>query len=156
MALDTALRRASALNPACPWRSILPFPDGAITAEDRRTVAYFYSGNVATAPVLLETIGDIAAEANTGTYQFDLSIYFTGQTSYSIAPAVEVGWTFSTTTGLLTIDTDASSTFGPYTVTASNGTGSVDSNAFTVKVAASTTRAYRSFSGRSGIWRYIF
>lgn len=31
MAIDTREKRASALNPACPWRGIWPLPDGAVT-----------------------------------------------------------------------------------------------------------------------------
>ncbi len=58
----------------------------------------------------------------------DLSGYFTGATSYSIAPLVEAGWNFDTGTGILTVDTDVASSFGPYVVTGTNIDGSDDSN----------------------------
>lgn len=44
MALDTALKRASALHGALPWRSILPIPDGTVHQADRATVGLHYSG----------------------------------------------------------------------------------------------------------------
>lgn len=47
MALDTALKRASAINGSSPWRSILPFPDAAIGQGDRQTVGLHYSGVLA-------------------------------------------------------------------------------------------------------------
>lgn len=44
MAIDTALKRGSALNVSSPWRSILPLPDGAVTQPDRQVVPFMYSG----------------------------------------------------------------------------------------------------------------
>ena len=43
MAIDTALKRASAINVGSPWRGILPFPDGVIGAVDRPVVSFLYS-----------------------------------------------------------------------------------------------------------------
>lgn len=88
-------------------------------------------------PLLAASIPNQSAAADSGTRTFDLSVYFNGATSYSISPALEAGWSFNTTTGVLTIDTDATATFGPYTVTGTNADGSVDSNAFTVRVVLS-------------------
>lgn len=146
MAVDTALKRRSIVHLYSPWRSILPRPDGAYTARDRYTLAGLYSGLVAAVPVQVEGIGNLSAGFDTGTHDFDLSGYFSGQTSYSIAPAVEVGWAFNTSTGVLTIDTDVANTFGPYTVTATNAAGSVESNGFTVKVSESSAAIYGSLS----------
>lgn len=50
MALDTALKRASAVNVGCPWRGILPFPDGSVDQPDRQVVPVLYSGIEAVEP----------------------------------------------------------------------------------------------------------
>lgn len=110
-------------------------------------LAGLYSGLVAVAPVQLNPVPNLSAGFDTGTHDFDLSDYFSGQTSYSIDPAVEVGWTFNTSTGVLTIDTDDANTFGPYNVTAINGAGSIESNDFTVKVSVSTVTGYGTIGG---------
>lgn len=47
MAVDTALKRASAINVSSPWRGILPLPDGSVDAEDRQVVPFHYSGILA-------------------------------------------------------------------------------------------------------------
>lgn len=44
MAVDTAVKRFSALDPAMPWRASAVLPDGTINAADRRALARFYSG----------------------------------------------------------------------------------------------------------------
>lgn len=90
----------------------------------------------ASAPLLVESISNKSVASNSGTYQYDFSTKFFGATSYSIAPALEVGWSFNTSTGVFEIDTDADGTFGPYTVTGTNVTGSTDQNAFIVIVGA--------------------
>jgi hypothetical protein len=46
MAVDSAQKRASALNIMCPWRSILPLPD-TIDQADRQQVTFMYSGILA-------------------------------------------------------------------------------------------------------------
>lgn len=48
MALDSALKRASALNIGCPWRGVLPIPDGTVDEEDRPVLAYLYAFGAAT------------------------------------------------------------------------------------------------------------
>jgi hypothetical protein len=149
VAIDTSLKRRSIVHVGSPWRSVLPRPDGVYTSRDRYTLAGLYSGLVAAVPVQVETIGNIAAAFDSGTHEYDLTAYFSGQTSYSIDPALETGWSFDTDTGVLTIDTDDDGTFGPYTVTATNATGSVESNAFTVKVSASTVSPYGGLTVRS-------
>ncbi len=62
------------------------------------------------------------------------ALYFAGATSFAISPAIEAGWSFNTTNGTLTIDTDDADSFGPFTITATNDNGTTDSNAFTVAV----------------------
>jgi hypothetical protein len=47
MAIDTALKRFSAMNISNPWRSVLPLPDGTIDADDRQVVSLLYSGVLA-------------------------------------------------------------------------------------------------------------
>jgi hypothetical protein len=48
MALDTALKRGSAIHHGSPWRGILPLPDGGVDQADRQVVSFLYSGIVAT------------------------------------------------------------------------------------------------------------
>lgn len=155
MALDNRNRRASAITPSLPWRGMWPLPDGTLASEERYLMGGMYAGLIATPPVVLDVIGNISAKSNTGTFQYDFSDRFSGETSYSISPALEIGWSFNTSLGVLTIDTDADGTFGPYTVTASNGAGSVASNGFTVKVGPVEGRAYRGFARGTGVRRYL-
>jgi hypothetical protein len=51
MALDSVLKRASAINIQCPWRGILPIPDNDVEQPDRQVVSLFYSGITAGEPV---------------------------------------------------------------------------------------------------------
>lgn len=44
---DTAAKRQSAVDIGLPWRGIEPFPDSALSAGDRQTVAFQYSGILA-------------------------------------------------------------------------------------------------------------
>jgi hypothetical protein len=152
MAVDTVQRRLSIVNLGSPFRGILPLPDGAIEAEDRYTSVGLYGGNIGTAPQSAGQIPNFSAGFGTGAHAYDISAYFSGATSYAISPSVEAGWTFATDVGLLTIDTDAAGTFGPYTVTASNASGDTVGNVFTVKVSESSVRPYRGL--RRGIRNY--
>jgi hypothetical protein len=95
------------------------------------------------APVLQGSIPDFFERKDTGNHQYDLGAYFIGADSYAISPAVETGWNFNTSTGVLTIDTDAIGLFGPFTVTATNAFGSTPSNAFDVEVAKKDSGAGR-------------
>ncbi len=44
MAIDTAAKRYSALNPGNPWRGVFPLPDGTIGAQDRANIVWLYNG----------------------------------------------------------------------------------------------------------------
>lgn len=112
------------------------FGTGSFSGEIRQIVARGFFDS-AVIPVAVGTIPNLAAPYNSGTHDFDLEGYFTGETSFSISPTVEAGWSLNTSTGVLTIDTDAAGLFGPYTVTATNSAGSTDSNAFYVNVSQS-------------------
>lgn len=129
------------------------YGNGTLAGEIRQVVVRGYFASAAS-PIQVDQLPNFAAGSATGTHAYDLADYFTGETSFSIAPAVEAGWTFNTGTGVLTIDTDADGTFGPYTVTAINGAGSTAGNTFTVKVSASTIPAYRGLHKR-GVRRYM-
>src|SRR5687767_2167747 len=54
MAVDTAARRFSALNPALPWGAGI-IPDAVIVASDRRALAKMYSGLAASNVYSIET-----------------------------------------------------------------------------------------------------
>jgi hypothetical protein len=112
---------------------------------------YFGDGSdVVAPPIFSGTIADISETEGTGTHQYDLSGYFTGADSYSIAPALEAGWSFNTLTAVLEIDTDAVGIFGPFVVTATNASGTDDSNGFTVTVVAAPTPPTDGFGGGGG------
>ena len=147
MALDSAANRFSMLNLGRPPVVPMIIPDGTIAEADRAHFLNLYAGislSAVSAPVFAGELGDIYVNKNTGTYQFDYADQFSGSVdSYSISPAVETGWTFNTSTGVLTIDTDADGVFGNYTVTATNVSGSANANPFKVHIAASSGGAYR-------------
>lgn len=42
MAIDSALKRTSAIGISLPFRGRIPFPDGAIGEGDRFALAYYY------------------------------------------------------------------------------------------------------------------
>lgn len=46
MAADTARKRYSAMHMGCPWRGILPLPDGTVAQGDRQTVLLLYAGEL--------------------------------------------------------------------------------------------------------------
>lgn len=56
MAIDTRDKRASAIGGSLPWRSVYPLADGTIGQADRQIVSFLYSGILADAPVVAETI----------------------------------------------------------------------------------------------------
>lgn len=103
-------------------------------------------------PLATGTIPNIFQRQDTGTFAYDLSVYFSGATSYAIAPAIEAGWTFDVLTAVLVIDTDAVAVFGPFTVTATNASGDTPSNAFTVEVAATVVDS--TVTG-GGFWNHL-
>jgi hypothetical protein len=102
-------------------------------------------------PVLLGQIPNLSALFDSGTHQYDLSVYFSDATTYAIDPAVETGWSFDTNTGVLEIDTDDEDTFGPFVVTATNANGGTDSNAFTVRVSAWDALGYHGGTAYSDL-----
>ena len=108
-----------------------------------------FAGKAAAPPVFSGTIADISLTESDSTTDYDLSTYFTGADSYSIAPSVETGWTFNTSTGVLTILPDTVGTFGTYVVTATNTGGTADSNAFGVTVSEVVSEA-------TGGWWYTY
>lgn len=154
MAIDTALRRQSAIYVGSPWRAVLPRPDSSVDVEDRYTVGLCYGGIVSASPEFDGPIGNISAGSDSGEHQYEMAFYFAGATTYAIDPAVETGWSFNTNSGLLTIDTDADGTFGPYTITATNASGDTESNPFTVKIAESSVYALRGIRNAIGVRNY--
>lgn len=106
-------------------------------------------------PTLLDQIPNLSAAYDSGIHQYDLSQYFANADTYAIDPAVETGWSLDTNTGILTIDTDVEDTFGPYTVTATNGNGDTESNGFTVRVLNIPAGANAHVSGMFGVGRMM-
>lgn len=92
-----------------------------------------YSGPSAP-PTQLAPIPDIDVTDVQASYTYTLGSYFSGASSFSISPSGATGWSFSTTTGVLTIDTDVLGLYGPFAITAFNGSGSIASNTFTINV----------------------
>jgi hypothetical protein len=104
----------------------------------------------ATGPDVIGTIPDFAFAEDTGTHEIVLSIYFEGAISYTMGPAPEAGWSLDANTGVLTIDTDDTAVFGPYSITATGLDGTSESNAFTISVVA-----LAAGSGSSGMAKYL-
>jgi len=94
------------------------------------------------APTFSGTIPDYSVRWESGEYTIYAANYFTGATSYSISPAVEPGWSFNTTTGELTFDSDDIDAFGPFIITGTNVNGSTASNAFDIAVTFGTFGDY--------------
>ncbi len=135
MALDSRQKRAAVIGVGRVWyRNSHP---SSIDSSQRASIGQVYpvsSFQSVTAPIFTGTIPDISETENTGNYNFALGSYFTGATSYSISPTIETGWTFSTTTGELIIDTNDTDSFGPFIVTGTNLGGFSASNAFDIDV----------------------
>jgi hypothetical protein len=104
-------------------------------------------GGTAVAPSFIGSIPNITWPQNSGSHAYALGAYFSSATSYSIAPAIEAGWTFNTTTADFSVDTDAAGVFGPYVVTGTNTIGSADSNGFTVTVTLAASVAEEATGG---------
>ena len=116
-------------------------PDGAIGAPDRAHFLNLYSGislSSVSPPVFSGLLSDLELRTNTSAKTIDYSGYFSDATSYSISPALESGWSFNTSTGVLLLDLGAVGTYGPYTITGTNAGGSGNSNEFYVRVIAAT------------------
>lgn len=50
MAVDTALKRLSAVHVSMPWRTALPLPSGTVDQAERQTAGLHYSGILAANP----------------------------------------------------------------------------------------------------------
>ena len=154
MAVDTAARRFSMLNfgrtPVYP----LFIPDGSVDDGDRLHLLNLYSGialSAVTPPVFSGSLSNIDVTTNSEKI-IDYSSYFTGATSYSISPAVETGWSFNTSTGVLTILESDVSRYGAYTITGTNSGGSDSSNEFYVSVRLGSTGG--GYGARKSIAEY--
>ena len=55
MAADTAAKRYSAINIACPWRGLNVIPNIAIPQGERQAVMFMYSGILAAGGVAVST-----------------------------------------------------------------------------------------------------
>lgn len=101
-------------------------------------------------PVFSGPIGNLGTDVNA---TFDLSGYATGETSYSISPALPAGMTFNTATGVLTVvvaSTPGPGNYGPFTVGYINSAGTTNSDAFTVTVIPVDLGSPPVFSGSIG------
>lgn len=57
MAMDTANKRASAMQPRCAWRGLWPIPDGTIGQGDRQQTSFMYSGILPESPSSTSLVG---------------------------------------------------------------------------------------------------
>jgi hypothetical protein len=104
----------------------------------------------ASGPDLIGTIPDFAFAEDTGTHDINFSVYFDGGITYTMGPAPEAGWSLDGNTGILTVDTDDTAVFGPYSITATGLDGTSESNAFLISVVA-----LEAGSGSSGMAKYL-
>jgi hypothetical protein len=63
--MTTVTKRASALNVACPWRSVLPFAADSNAVAERMTLAYLYGG-IDTTSAVIGTTGEIVRTVDRG------------------------------------------------------------------------------------------
>src|SRR5690349_5222193 len=113
---------------------------GTFDGEIRQVVLRGFFDS-AVAPVQVDQIPNFAVKASSGTYNFPLEGYFTGETSFSITGSA-TGITFDTNTGILTVNSATASGTSTFTVSAINGAGTTPGNSFTVKITTSKVRAY--------------
>jgi hypothetical protein len=112
------------------------YGNGTYAGQIRQVVVRGYFSS-AVAPVQVDQLPNVAVKANSGTYNFPLAAYFTGETSFSVS-GLATGITFNTTTGVLTVNSaTASGTTSNIIVTGINATGSTAGNAFSVKISTS-------------------
>jgi hypothetical protein len=89
------------------------------------------------APVLVGGVGSLRLVQNRPAANFEIEAVFSGSgMSYAISPALHANGSFNTATGVLTWNPLTVGAFGPYTVRATNSSGFVDSDAFTMTVQA--------------------
>ena len=93
-----------------------------------------FAGKAAAPPVFTGVIPNISLNIGDAVSINDYSSYFTGATSYSIAPAVEAGWSFDTVNCILTVNPLVAGVYGTYVITGTNASGSDSSNSFNVVV----------------------
>lgn len=77
MAIDTAFKRASAINLGCPWRAVLPVPSGTVDQAARQAAALLYSGILAFATPVYDasvTIGVYGGELQVTQYGADVAV----------------------------------------------------------------------------------
>ena len=123
------------------WREGTAGFVGASKRLIKGVFSYVYSIPVTDPPpTFAGTIPDITIALGYFDTVTDISTYFTYPTSYSIAPAVETGWTFDTITGILTVNPNTAGQFIGYVVTGTNASGSVDSSNFNVTITNTPTK----------------
>ena len=111
----------------------------------------------AAAPTLVGGVGALRLVQNRPAQDFDISPIFSGTgLTYSISPALHANGSFNTTTGVLTWNPLTLGTFGPYTVRATNSSGFVDSDAFTMTVQAANAAFEAYDSGLGFVLRLAF
>lgn len=98
--------------------------------------------NSALPPVLVEQLPDITVKVNSGVYTYPLAPYFAGETSFS-SSTLATGFTLNTSTGVLTVDSGAevAGTYGPYTISGINSSGTTAGNAIHIKLSNSKVSA---------------
>jgi hypothetical protein len=93
------------------------------------------------APVFFGPVSNITVTVDVAMASVDLSVYFTGATSYSIAGTLPAGVTLNTSTGVLSGTPTETGTFAGLVVTGTNASGSTDSGSFSLICAAAGGRA---------------
>lgn len=114
------------------------FGNGSFSGSIADIVRHGYTAGALPAPVFSGTIPNISLDEGGRATEYDLGAYFTGATSYSISPAIEPGWVFNTSTGILTVNPKTPGTYGDYVVTGTNASGSDASNSFGITVTATS------------------
>lgn len=100
MAIDTALKRFSAINVGNPWRNVLPIPDGTIGAADRQIVVRLYSG------ILAGGSSDTTPDQFTFTDQSGVALSSTITSAAVTITGIDTTVSFAATGGTIDVNAD--------------------------------------------------
>lgn len=100
MAIDTALKRFSAINHGNPWRGIFPIPDGSVDDEDRLIAAFLYGG------LAIGGASDTTPDQFTFTDQSGVALSSTITSAAVTITGIDATVSFSATGGTIDVNAD--------------------------------------------------
>lgn len=157
MAIDSAVKRSSAINPRSPWRGILPIPDGTTTPAERATVVYLYGG-LAAAAASDTTPDQFSGETKTG-QALSATVTFAAVTpvGYDTATTISItGGTYSINGGAYTASAGTLSPGDTFTARNTSSGSYLTGVDTVITLDGSVSATYRSITlGDPAIQGYI-